>query len=114
MDAVLALHHSVDDEDRLPVGDLTISLVDVGFDRHVDLAELILEGEESNLLRRARSLARDDQPRDPNRLVVAGRWELVAFQRTNLDQAVAAEVDEEVAGREVGDSVLELVGVEVV
>src|SRR5438552_7696339 len=114
MDAVLALHHSVDDQDRLPVGDLAIAVVDVGFDRHVDLAELILEGEETNLLRRARSLAGDDQPRDPHRLVVPDRWEPVAFQRAHLAQAVAAKVDEVVAGREIGDPVLELVGVEIV
>src|SRR5207248_9132217 len=47
-------------------------------------------------------------------LVVAGLLELLALQRAHLTQAIAAEVDEVVAGREVGDAVLELIGVEVV
>ena len=64
MHAVLTLHHAVDDQDRLAVGDLAVAVVDVGLDRHVDLAELVFEGEEPDLLRRRRSLPGDDQPGD--------------------------------------------------
>src|SRR5438067_8148230 len=46
--------------------------------------------------------------------VITDLLELLALQRAHLAQAIAAEVDEVVAGREVGDAVLELVGVEVV
>src|SRR5438067_4597262 len=46
--------------------------------------------------------------------MVADLLELLALQRAHLAQAIATEMDEVVAGREVGDAVLELVGVEVV
>src|ERR1700680_2356224 len=49
-DAILALHPAVYDQDRLSVGDLPVALIDVGLDRHVHLAELVLESEEANLL----------------------------------------------------------------
>ena len=61
MHTVLALHHAVDDQDGLTVGHLAVTIVNVGFDGHVDLAELVLEGEETNLLGRARCLAGDDE-----------------------------------------------------
>src|SRR5439155_18348478 len=112
MDAVLALHDPVDDQDGLAVGDLAVAVVDVWLDRHVDLAVLVLEGEEADLLGRARRLAGDDEPSDADRPVVAYRRELVAFDRAHCAQAVATEVDEVMASREVADPVLELVGIE--
>src|SRR2546425_6739052 len=112
MDAVLALHHAVDDQDRLPVGDLAVAVVNVRFDRHVDLPELVFEREESNLFRGRWRLPGDHQAGDPDVLVVGDRWQLVALERAQGAQAVSTEVDEVVAGRQVGDPVLELVGVE--
>src|SRR6266849_6998249 len=111
---VLALHHSIDDEDWLAVRDLAVTVVDVGLDRHVDLSELVLEREESDLFRRRRRLPRDDQPGDPHSSTARDCWELVALQGAELLEPVSAEMDEVVAGRKIGDAVLELVDVEVV
>ncbi len=79
-DAVLSLHHTVDDEDRLAVGDLAVAVEDVGFDRHVDLAELVLKGEEANLLRRRWGLARDHEAGDPDSSPVRDGGELIALE----------------------------------
>jgi hypothetical protein len=101
IDAVVALHHPVDDQDGLAVGDLPVALVNVGFDGDVDLAELVLQGEESDLLGGRGGLARDDQTGDSHVAVVADGRELVALQRSQLPQAFAAEVDEVVAGGQI-------------
>src|SRR5438128_3392757 len=81
MDAVLALHDAVDDQDRLPVGDLAVAVVNVRFDRHVDLAELVFEREESNLFRGRWRLPGDHKAGDPDVLVVGHRRQLVALER---------------------------------
>ena len=69
-DPVLSLHHSIDDEDWFEVGDLAVAVVDVGFDCHVDLAELVLQGEEADLLGCGGRLARDHKAGDSHRSAV--------------------------------------------
>ncbi len=81
MHAVLALHDAVDDQDRLAVGDHAVALVDLGLDRHVDLAELVLEREEADPVRGCRRLARDDEPCDPDAGVVGDLRHLVGLDR---------------------------------
>src|ERR1700738_3027803 len=81
IDAVVALHHAVNDQDGLAIGDLPIALVNVGFDGYVDLAELVLQGEESDFLRGRGGLPGDDEARDSHLLAVADGRELVALQR---------------------------------
>src|SRR5262245_38157782 len=114
MDSVLTLHHAVDDQDRLAVGDLAVLVVDLWLDGDVDLTELVLEGEETDVIGGGGSLAGDDQAGDADALPAADLRDFVGFERAHRAQALAAEMDEVVAGREVGDAVLELVGVEVV
>ncbi len=109
---VLPLHHPVDDEDGLAVGDLPVSVVDVGLDRHVDLAELVFEREEADLLGGRWGLAGDDEPGNPDSSATGDRRQLVAFEGAELFEPVPAEVDEVVACRKIGDAVLELVDVE--
>src|SRR2546430_14602778 len=65
IDAVLALHHPVDDQDGLAVGDLAGAGVDGWLGRHVDLAKLVLEGGEADLLGRAPRLAGGGAASDP-------------------------------------------------
>src|SRR6202040_1394860 len=101
IDPVVALHHAVDDQDGLAVGDLPVAVVNVRFDGDVDLAELVFQGEESDLLRGRGGLSGDDQAGDPHLLAVAYGRELVALQRAQLPQAFAAEVDEVVAGGQI-------------
>ena len=60
--SVVALHHPVDDENRL--GGLTpVALVDLRLDRHIDVAVLVLQREEADLPRGGRRLPGDDQAR---------------------------------------------------
>src|SRR6266849_11060025 len=112
--SVLALHHAIDDENRLAVGDLPVTVVDVGLDRHVDLPELVFQGEEADLLRGRGGLSGDDKPGDPHSSAVGDVGELVALEGAELFQPFSAEMDEVVSGREIRDSVLELVEVEIV
>src|SRR5438445_7474420 len=87
-DAILALHHAIDDEDGLAVCNLPVAVVDVRLDRHVHLPKLVLEGEEADLLGGRRRLARDDEPGDPDPLAAWDRGQLVAFERAELVQAL--------------------------
>src|SRR4029077_3928512 len=113
-DSILTLHHAVDNEDGLTVRDLTVTVVDVGLDRDIDLSELVFEREEADLLRGRWGLAGDDEPGDPHSSTAGDRRKLVALEGAELVQPVPAEMDEVVAGREIGDAVLELVDVEIV
>src|SRR2546423_351496 len=99
--AVLPLQGPVDDQDGLTVGDVAVSLVDVRFDGHVDVAELVLEREKANALRCGWGLTGDDQAGYPNLIAARDRWHLVASQGVELIQAPAAEMDEVVTGGEV-------------
>src|SRR5713226_8727712 len=99
--SVLALHHSVDDEDGLAVRDLPVAVVDVGLDRHVDLSELVLEREEADLFRGRGCLTGDDEPGDSHLSAAGNSWELVALEGAELLEPVSAEMDEVVAGRKI-------------
>ena len=99
MHAILALHDAVDDQDRLAVGHLSVLRVDLGLDGHVDLAELVLEGEEADLLGGGRGLARDHQPRNSDLSLVGDLGNIVRLDRTHSTETVAAEVDQVMAGR---------------
>src|SRR5690348_16215040 len=78
MDSVLTLHHSVDDQDRFAVGHLAIAIEHVGLDRHIDLAELVLEGEEADALGGRWSLSGDDKAGHPNAPAALDLGDLVA------------------------------------
>src|SRR6266851_1930023 len=79
----------------------SVAVVDVGLDGDVDVAELVLEGEEADLLGRRWRLARDHEAGDSH---LPAAWDLrkgFALEGAELVQPFAAEVDEVMAGREV-------------
>ena len=65
-DAVLFLQPAVHDQDRLQVGHLPVALIDRRPQDDIDVAELVGEREELELLAGRGRLARDHQAADPN------------------------------------------------